>query len=82
MKAPTSCRTKSTRGWARSRTALAAFENRPLSYQPADIARAGVFVSIDTDGRLAADRGYVRPKDEPVPVGSEDPAAGEIGGAG
>ncbi len=59
--------------------ALAALENRPLRYQPADIARAGVFVSIDTDGRLAADRGYVRPEDEPVPVGSEDPAAGEIG---
>ena len=63
------------------KTALAAFENRPLRYQPADIARAGVFVSIDTDGRLAADRGYVRPKDEPVQVGSENPAAGEIGGA-
>jgi len=61
--------------------ALAAFENRPVRYEPAEIVRAGVFVSIDTDGRLAADRGYVRQEDEPVPAGSEDPAAGEIGGA-
>ncbi len=62
-------------------TALAAFENRPVRYEPIEIARAGVFVSIDADGRLAADRGYVRPEDEPVPAGSEDPAAGGIGGA-
>ncbi len=61
--------------------ALAAFENRPVRYEPAEIARAGVFVSIDVDGRLAADRGYVRPEDEPVPAGNEDPAAGEIAGA-
>ena len=27
--------------------ALAAFENRPARYEPAEIARAGVFVSID-----------------------------------
>ena len=31
-------------------TALAAFENRPLRYDPAEIARAGAFVSIDADG--------------------------------
>jgi ParB family transcriptional regulator, chromosome partitioning protein len=62
-------------------TALAAFENRPVPYEPTKIARAGVFVSIDVDGRLAADRGYVRPEDDPVPGSSEDPAAGEIGGA-
>jgi ParB family chromosome partitioning protein len=61
-------------------TALAAFENRPVRYEPIEIARAGVFVSIDADGRLAADRGYVRREDEPVTAGSEDPAAGEIGG--
>ena len=49
-------------------TALAAFDNRPLRYDPAEIARAGVFVSIDADGTLAVDRGYVRPEDEPSPV--------------
>ncbi len=31
-------------------TALAAFDDRPVSYDPAEIARAGVFVSIDADG--------------------------------
>lgn len=46
-------------------TALAAFDNRPLRYDPAEIARAGVFVSLDADGTLAVDRGYVRPQDEP-----------------
>ncbi len=46
-------------------TALAAFEDRPVNYDSADIARAGVFVSIDSDGSLSVDRGYVRPEDEP-----------------
>jgi ParB family chromosome partitioning protein len=59
-------------------TALAAFEIRPVRYEPAEIARAGVFVSIDADGHLAVDRGYVRPEDEPsMPVGGEGPAEGE-----
>lgn len=61
--------------------ALVAFESRPVRYEQADIARAGVFVSIDADGRLATDRGYVRSEDEPVPAGSEDPAEGEIDGS-
>ncbi|ODT23853.1 MAG: DNA-binding protein [Hyphomicrobium sp. SCN 65-11] len=61
--------------------ALAAFDSRPVRYEPAEIARAGVFVSIDADGHLAADRGYVRPEDEPKQVGSEDLQEGEIGGA-
>ena len=45
-------------------TALGAFEDRPVSYDPAEIARAGVFVSIDSDGGLSVDRGYIRPEDE------------------
>jgi ParB family chromosome partitioning protein len=54
-------------------TALAAFEDRPATYDPAEIARAGVFVSIDADGNLSVDRGYVRPEDEaPVAIGGED----------
>ena len=61
--------------------ALAAFESRPVSYEPAEIARAGVFVSIDAHGHLAADRGYVRPEDEPMQVGSEDRQEGETGEA-
>jgi ParB family chromosome partitioning protein len=44
--------------------ALEQFENRPRIYEPAEIARAGVFVSIDRDGDLIVDRGYVRSEDE------------------
>ena len=44
--------------------ALDAFESQPVIYDPAEIARAGVFVSIDGDGRLKVERGYVRPEDE------------------
>ncbi|GLQ12151.1 chromosome partitioning protein ParB [Devosia yakushimensis] len=44
--------------------ALGRFENRPMIYEPAEIARAGAFVSIDRDGDLVVDRGYVRPEDE------------------
>jgi ParB family chromosome partitioning protein len=45
-------------------TALEAFETRPRIFDPAEIVRAGVFVSIDADGSLSVDRGYVRPEDE------------------
>ena len=50
--------------------ALEAFEQRPVSYDPAEIVRAGVFVSIDRDGELVVRRGYVRPEDE-APVDAE-----------
>ena len=62
-------------------TALEAFDDRPVIYDPADIARAGVFVSVDGDGDLRIERGYVRPEDEApsepdadgeAPEGSED----------
>jgi len=56
--------------------ALAAFENRPVQYNPAETARAGVFVSIDRDGRLRVDRGYVRPEDN-VPEHADDEAIDE-----
>jgi ParB family chromosome partitioning protein len=42
-------------------TARSAFETRSPIYDPADIARAGVFISIDAEGVLSIDRGYVRP---------------------
>jgi ParB family chromosome partitioning protein len=61
-------------------TALAAFDDRPARYEPAEMARAGVFVSIDSDGQLFVDRGYVRPEDEPqIPVGEQERAEGESG---
>lgn len=53
-------------------TALEAFEKRPVIYDQADIARAGVFISIDRDGEIVVDRGYVRPEDE-APVGVDNP---------
>ena len=53
-------------------TALRKFEDRPLRFEPADITRAGVFVSIDEDGQLSVDRGYVRPEDEAPASEPED----------
>jgi ParB family chromosome partitioning protein len=46
--------------------ALAALDERPVKYDPDEIARAGVFVSIDGSGELRIERGYVRPEDEPA----------------
>ena len=50
--------------------ALAAFDDVPEVFDPAEIARAGAFVSIDGEGRLRVERGYVRPEDE-LPVAAE-----------
>lgn len=50
---------------------LMAFEERSVIYDPADTVRAGVFVSIDSEGRLAVDRGYVRPEDDVPAADSE-----------
>src|ERR1700733_11833786 len=66
--------------------ALAAFGDRPVTYDPTDIARAGVFVSIDAEGALSVDRGYVRPQDEapvvePEQDGDIDPATAGAHGA-
>ncbi|MDI4238641.1 ParB/RepB/Spo0J family partition protein [Bradyrhizobium sp. Arg237L] len=63
-------------------SALAAFEDRPLLYESTEIARAGVFISIDSEGRLSVDRGYVRPEDEvpatdPDSVQAADPSSTE-----
>ncbi|MGA8990668.1 MAG: DNA-binding protein, partial [Rhodoplanes sp.] len=55
-------------------TALAVFEVRPVVYAPDEITRAGTFVSIDGDGALRIERGYVRPEDEPPLPRSEDGA--------
>jgi ParB family chromosome partitioning protein len=42
--------------------AVAQLEDRPVIYDPAEIARGGVFVSIDSDGELHLERGFVRPE--------------------
>jgi ParB family chromosome partitioning protein len=61
--------------------ALAVFEDRPVSYDPAEVARAGVFVSIDSDGGLSVDRGYIRPEDEAPASTNTDGEAGRDGRA-
>lgn len=53
-------------------TAMEALQDRPVQYDPEEVARAGAFVSIDRSGRLRVERGYVRPEDE-SPV--EEPEA-------
>ena len=53
--------------------ALAGFENRPAIFEPDEVARAGVFLTINRDGELVVDRGYVRPEDEaPLVIDGED----------
>jgi ParB family chromosome partitioning protein len=49
---------------------LNAFEARPMTFEPDEVARAGAFVSIDGEGRLRVERGYVRPEDE-LPIATE-----------
>ena len=50
--------------------AIARLENRPLRFAPADRTRAGAFVSIDGEGELRVERGYVKPEDRIAPVSS------------
>ncbi len=45
-------------------TALASSDERPDAYDPAEIARAGAFLSIDGGGNLRIERGFVRPEDD------------------
>lgn len=56
-------------------TAIKSLEARPVRFDPVEIARAGVFVSIDTDGMLLVERGFVKPEDEApaTPEGGSDP---------
>ena len=49
--------------------AIEVLEERPVSFDPACMARAGVFVSLDTDGTLLVERGFVRPEDMPLEPG-------------
>lgn len=64
--------------------ALDVFHARAPSFEPADVARAGVFVSLDGSGSLKVERGFVRPEDEapvePPPsaegADTSDPATG------
>jgi ParB family chromosome partitioning protein len=66
---------------------LAELEAETWVYDPDDMARAGVFVSLSNDGSLNVERGFVRPKDEPVAepapeAGDEMDGATEPGAGG
>ena len=63
--------------------AMEALEQRPLIFDPAEVVRAGVFMTLDRDGRLAVYRGYVRPEDEPrEETAVQDAGDGESVGQG
>jgi ParB family chromosome partitioning protein len=55
-------------------TALEALTDRPVVHDPAEVAFAGTFLSIDREGALRIERGYLRPEDEPPvePVQAKD----------
>lgn len=46
---------------------------RTQIFDPADIGIAGVFVSIEHDGFVRVERGFVRPEDEPETEGDDPP---------
>jgi ParB family chromosome partitioning protein len=56
--------------------AIEAFEKRPAIYKAGDMARAGVFLSLDEDGKLLVERGYERAEDSDD-AGGEDASDGE-----
>lgn len=56
--------------------ALEAFNDRPLAYDPAEMATAGAFVSIGMDGHLQVERGYVRGEDEAADGAGAEPTPG------
>jgi ParB family chromosome partitioning protein len=53
--------------------AIESINQRPIVFDPADIAMAGAFVSIDRNGRLSVERGFVRAEDEPKVKVEEEP---------
>ncbi|WP_342251445.1 ParB/RepB/Spo0J family partition protein, partial [Sphingomonas sp. OTU376] len=55
---------------------IGALVDRPGIYDPADMARAGVFVSVELDGSLRIERGFVRSEDEPQAATAPDHDAG------
>ena len=66
---------------------IGALVDRPLIFDNAEVGLGGAFVSIDYDGTIRVDRGFVRPEDEPVVEPEEGggdrdhDVGGEAGGA-
>ncbi|MBJ7499997.1 MAG: ParB/RepB/Spo0J family partition protein [Sphingopyxis sp.] len=61
---------------------IAPLVTRPLIYDAAEVAIAGAFVSIDVDGSLHIERGFVRPEDEPVEMAEDADAEADVGASG
>ncbi|RKF41752.1 DNA-binding protein [Agrobacterium deltaense] len=62
---------------------LKTLNDRPFVFDPDEVARSGVFVSLAADGQLKIERGYVRPEDEPLVEPDTDDGDGsgdEVGG--
>ncbi|MBJ7500892.1 MAG: ParB/RepB/Spo0J family partition protein [Sphingopyxis sp.] len=60
---------------------LAALAHRPCTFDSAELAIAGAFVTLDSDGRIRVERGYVKPEDEPASDEEETDEPGETGDA-
>jgi ParB family chromosome partitioning protein len=61
--------------------ALEAFANRPDVFKPTEIVHAGTFISIDAEGGLQVERGYVRREDEAAFVAATTEADPEASAA-
>lgn len=59
---------------------IAALVERPMTFDADEMARAGAFVSIEVDGSLCIERGYVRLEDEPVVETEGDAGADDDAG--
>lgn len=57
---------------------IGALVDRPMTFDLEEMARAGVFVSIEVDGSLCVERGYVRSEDEPVADADEAHAGADV----
>lgn len=58
---------------------IGALADRPQIFGEAEVAIAGAFVSIDHDGTIRVDRGFVRAEDEPVAEQADVAGAGDPG---
>jgi hypothetical protein len=55
---------------------LGALVDRPLIFAPEDMAMAGAFVSLDRDGSVRVERGFVKPEDQLQEGLGDDRASG------
>ncbi|MBE1527921.1 ParB family chromosome partitioning protein [Sphingopyxis sp. OAS728] len=61
---------------------IGALTDRPLIFDETEMIYGGAFVSVDYDGTVRIDRGFVRPEDEPVVETGDAADDGEDGPGG